>query len=280
MIVSLSRYRKVIDTYFPSAGRLYRVLRDSWVADKPLETIYGFHLAGDPSMANPDWEAEEISVFLELLGSHDVVIDIGANIGFYSCLAAKRGKHTLAFEPSPRNLHYLNLNLWENRCDDIEVFPVGLGSQSGLQLMYGFGGMASLIEGWAQSDQRHAELVPVHTLDAIIEGRFDRQRIIIKMDVEGFELEVLKGASQTLHRTPKPTWLVEVMLADALFPGGTNLRFEETFQHFWKLGYECRTLDGKFSVVTPDCVSQWIRAGTEKATRNYLFRGTAGACLE
>jgi FkbM family methyltransferase len=277
MNVDPSRYRKVIDTYFPSVGRFYRELRDSWIADKRLETIYGFHLIGDPSMAKPDWEAEEIRVFLELLDSHDVVIDIGANIGFYSCLAATRGKHTLAFEPSPRNLRYLNLNLWENKCGDTEVFPVGVGSQCGLQPMYGFGGMASLVEGWAQSTRRHAELVPVHTLDAIIQGRFDRQRIIIKMDVEGFELEVLKGASKTLRRIPKPTWLVEVMLADELFPGGTNVRFAETFELFWNLGYECRTLDGKFSVVTPDCVSQWIRAGIEKSTRNYLFQDTANA---
>jgi FkbM family methyltransferase len=277
MSVSLSRYRKALDTYFPSVGRFYRVLRDSWIADKRMETIYGFHLMGDPSMADPDWEAEEIRVFLELLDSHDIVIDIGANIGFYSCLAAKRGKHTLAFEPSPRNLRYLNLNLWENQCGDTEVFPVGLGSQCGLQLMYGFGGMASLVEGWAQSPRRHAELVPVHTLDSVIRERFDGQRIIIKMDVEGFELEVLKGASQTLKRIPKPTWLVEVMLADGLFPGGTNLRFVETFEHLWNIGYECRTLDGKFSVVTPDCVSRWTTALVEKTTRNYLFQDAANA---
>ena len=46
-------------------------------------------------MVKDDWEQEEIHTFLQLIEDHDVVLDIGANMGFYSCLAAVHGKHTI-----------------------------------------------------------------------------------------------------------------------------------------------------------------------------------------
>ena len=257
----LSHCRKLVDSYFPSAGRAFRLLRDASIDREPKETIYGFKLAGDSRMASADWEAEEARIFLTLLDEHDVVVDIGANVGFYSCLAALRRKRVVAFEPSRRNLKFLFHNLWLNQCSDTEVFPMGLGSHTGLTEMFGFGGTASFIEGWGQSDQRSAELVPVTTLDTVLGDRFAGERLLIKMDVEGTELDVLHGASMTLHREPKPTWLVEVMRGNDLIPGGTNQRFADTFEYFWSRGYECRTLDGKFDLITPSHIVARMNSG-------------------
>src|SRR2546425_7372287 len=104
-------------------------------------------------MASSDFEPNEVKTFLELLGSHDTVLDIGANIGFYSCLAASRRKHVLSFEPSPRNLRFLYRNLMENGLQKTEVFPVGVAKQCGLNRIYGFGGISSFVAGWAQADR-------------------------------------------------------------------------------------------------------------------------------
>ena len=273
--MSLKRYRRFVDSHAPGVGRLYRLMREHLAAHKTRDTIYGFSIAGDSLQAEPDWEVEQTKVFLERLPGHDIVIDIGANIGFYSCLAAIHGKHVLSFEPSPRNLRYLTQNLWANRCKQIEVFPMGLGSQCGLNQIYGFGGIASFVEGWGQSDSRRAELVAVTTLDTILAGRFPNERILVKMDVEGFELEVLKGASQTLRRDPKPTWLVEIMLADGVIPDGRNPAFAETFECFWSAGYECRMLDGSFELVTPSTIAQWVSTKSQIGNHNYLFQSAS-----
>ena len=88
----LSGCRKVVDTYAPQLGRQYRLLRDATYRRRSIRTKYGFTLAGDPSMTRAEWEADEIEAFLALLRTHDAVLDIGANIGFYSCLAARCGK--------------------------------------------------------------------------------------------------------------------------------------------------------------------------------------------
>src|SRR5216684_6567520 len=145
----LSWLRKPVDTFAPSVGHMYRMFRDIGVAHHSRQTIYGFKLAGEPRIAANDFEAHEVKSFLELLVSHDTVLDIGANVGFYSCLAASRGKQVLSFEPSPRNLRFLYHNLVENGLQNTEVFPVGVAKQCGLSRIYGFGGISSFVAGWA-----------------------------------------------------------------------------------------------------------------------------------
>jgi len=74
----LSALRQPVDTFAPSVGRLYRRMRDFVVARQSRQTIYGFKLAGDPRMASSDFEPDEVKAFLELIESHDLVLDIGA----------------------------------------------------------------------------------------------------------------------------------------------------------------------------------------------------------
>lgn len=268
----LSRYRRTIDTYAPFLGQQYRLLRDATIRRHPIPTKHGFVLAGDPSMARDDWETTEIEAFLELIESHDAVVDIGANIGFYSCLAASRGKHAIAFEPSPRNLSFLYRNLSDNQFSDVEVFPLGLAGKSGLGRMRGYGDMSSFVPGWAQAHDAKFRLVPLTTLDTHIAGRFANKKLLIKMDVEGFEMEVLAGATKTLSMIPKPTWLIEILLRNGAIPGGISRTFSETFDVFWAHGYRCRKLDaGRTSVTQPD-VSSWVARGcVDSKTHDFLF---------
>src|SRR6266446_6904074 len=267
----LSAIRKPIDTFAPSVGHLYRRLRDVAVAQRSRQTIYGFTLAGDRRMASSDFEPDEVKTFLELLEDHDTVLDIGANVGFYSCLAASRGKHVVSFEPSQRNLNFLYRNLWENKLYCAEVFPVGLGRQCGLSRIYGFGGISSFVAGWAQAETH--SLAPVTTLDAVAAKRFQGKRLLIKMDVEGFELEVLGGARETLSLDPQPTWIVEILLRDDVIPGGTNTRFQETFETFWECGYQCKKLDKKRTPVQNSDVERWVSRGSAEC-KNFLFLST------
>src|ERR1019366_3381326 len=120
----LSALRKPVDTYAPWLGEIYRQMRDQTMRQQSIPTKYGFTLAGDPSMASEDWEQEEVNAFVELIESHDVVLDIGANVGFYTCLAARCGKPVVSFEPSPRNLDFLYRNLSENGFSNVEIYPM------------------------------------------------------------------------------------------------------------------------------------------------------------
>jgi len=268
----LSKLRKPVDTYAPSAGILYRSLRDAVYRRSPQPTRYGFTLIGDALMVQEDYEWAPGNTFVELLDGRETVVDIGANVGLYSCLAASRGKHVMCFEPSPRNLKYLYQNLTDNGFCAVEVFPLGLAKQPGLSRLYGFGGIASFVRGWAQADEKRFTIVPVTSLDTMVADRLKGRKLLIKMDVEGFELDVLAGAERTLDLAPKPVWLVEILLAVDTIPGGRNPRFAEAFEVFWRHGYECNKLNATRDRVTAEDVHRWVVDGrVDDETRDFLF---------
>jgi FkbM family methyltransferase len=257
----LSRYRQTIDTFAPPLGRAYRLLRDAINFRHFVQTKYGFRIAGDSRIAQENWEVDEIEAFLECIETCDVVLDLGANIGFYSCLAASCGKYVVAVEPFPRNLKFLYRNLLENRFNNVEVFPLGLAQHCGIQKIYGFGDMASLIPGWAHARKAQPSLVPTVTLDAIAAGRFKNKKLFVKMDVEGYELEVLRGAIEILDARVKPAWMIEIGLSNDVIPGGINENYAATFDMFWKRGYQCRIIKPSRALVKQDDVSRWVDDG-------------------
>jgi hypothetical protein len=116
--------RDIRDTYF---GR----------ARKPRKTPYGFTLQGSASMHHRGmqegtFEQEETTLILNCLKEAKVFVDVGANIGFYSCLGRSINKHVIAVEPLTRNPDHLYSNLLNNDWNDVEVLPMGLSEQPGI----------------------------------------------------------------------------------------------------------------------------------------------------
>lgn len=221
-------------------------------------TPYGFHFSGHKGMQDGTFEPEECAVLQRHLENASVFVDVGANAGFYVCLARGMGKHVIAVEPQGRNLDCLYSNLAANGWSDVEVFPVGLGEQPGLTTLYGGGTSASLIARWAGNSEIWRQPVPISTLDVLLNGRFRDHRIVIKVDVEGAEYDVLRGASKTLARSPKPVWLIEICLTEH-HPAGVNPHFDEVFRAFWASGYTARTIGTDSRVVSSGDIERWAR---------------------
>jgi FkbM family methyltransferase len=265
--------RAAVLSHTPSLGHYYRLLRDEIVAlTPPVTTPWGFRLCGGRSMSDPAFEKEEIAAFTQYLDRAEVCMDIGANIGLYTCLAASLGKRVIAVEPLPRNLKLLRKNLAANGFTSVEVLPIGLSNENGNKRLFGTGTCASFQEGWAGSPENHFHSVPVRTLDSIVGGLPNRTPLLIKMDVEGFELEVLSGAMVTLNMDPRPTWLIEICLDSQSAAGEKNSKFAETFALFWKFGYQARIPASEHRVVKQDDISRWVAQGhVDFGTHNYIF---------
>lgn len=261
----------------------WHVFRDNWgslVWTRTRETVtpLGFKLTAGlhpayEQMRKGTFEPDETVLIARLLERVDRFIDVGANLGYYTCLALQRGCGVMAIEPQPRNLRSLYQNLISNGWDrDAEVMPVALADASGLLTLYGASGpSASLLQNWAGYSSKHRQIVSVSTLDHLLTGRFEGERLLVKIDVEGAELGVLRGAQSTLRRDVRPVWLLEVCLHE-FHPDGFNPDFLEVFRQFWDNGYEAFTAEAQPSPVPRERVEQWWAARrTDSGTFNYIF---------
>ena len=269
----LRRLKHLVER-FPVVAGSYRQLRDDAILHSRTftSTEYGFSLIAPPGMLSAVSALEETRVLQELMRNADIFVDVGANVGFYTALARSLSCHSIAIEPLSQNLRYLCANLIRNGWSDVEVYPVGLSSQPGLADLYGASTGASLVSGWADTSKLFRRTIPISTLDILIGNRFADRRVLIKVDVEGAEYSVLKGAREIMRREPKPTWLVEICLTEN-HPSGMNPHFREIFDQFWNLDYEARSADHERRRISPEDVSQWVQSRHRQfGPPNYLFQ--------
>ncbi len=270
----------------PSALRRFAYLSREWIhtfvwkRQKRARTPYGFEMISGSYAANRDmltneFEKDEVAIITEMLKSSNLFVDIGANIGFYSCLALQHGKRVYAVEPKRSNLDLLCMNLtingWVN--GECEVYPYALSDKPGLLHLYGATGTAaSLLKGWASHSDKYSEIVPVTSLDKILAAIPDSENLVVKIDVEGAEHAVLSGATNTLGRFHHIAWLIEICLNE-YHPNGINPHFQETFELMWKHGYEAYTADSRQLRVKKDDVIAWVQnRSCSLHTINFVFK--------
>jgi FkbM family methyltransferase len=174
-------------------------------------------------------EFEDMAFVLHALRPEELFVDVGANVGAYSVLAAGVvGARTLAFEPAPRTyvalIDNLRLNNLESR---VEARREGVGAQAG-QLRFTTG-LDTVNHVLAATETGTAALeVPIVTLDAVLEPQ---RRCMIKVDVEGYETAVVAGARRTLHSPEVLAVLME------LNGSGARYGFDEARLHESMLGF-------------------------------------------
>lgn len=166
-------------------------------------------------------EAETIQEVMDMLSSGGVLYDIGANVGLYTLVAAKRGVHVVAFEPAPANHASLRRNLAHNHLSSVHVIPLALGETRGRARFFTSGTDAA-----SQINSLSGDVVARYgrsrrVIDIDIARLDDTARDlpppdVIKIDVEGAEGAVLRGAVQIL-REHGPVLSIE------LHPGAMDL---------------------------------------------------------
>ena len=149
-------------------------------------------------------EFREMAFLLHVLRPNDLFVDVGANIGAYTILAASVGCSVIAIEPIEETFRWLRRNVDVNGLSGrVELHLCGVGAcQSKLR----FTASQDTINHVCTSGESGDE-VEVTTLDALLAGRLPS---IMKIDVEGFEFQVLQGARVTLRSKQLQAIIVEV----------------------------------------------------------------------
>lgn len=140
-------------------------------------------------------EFEDMAFLLHFLRQSDLFVDIGANIGSYTMLAsAEIGAETIAIEPVPETFKNLTRNISLNNISArVRALNIGLGSSKGtLKFSKSFDTGNHVVA----DESADFVSVDVDSLDSVLAGKCPA---LLKIDVEGFETEVLKGAGQVLQ---------------------------------------------------------------------------------
>ena len=166
-------------------------------------TIFSFHIAKYGS-----WEGFTSNWIIRKFSDQNSLcfIDIGANFGWYTCLFSVLGgqrSKIFSVEPSPDNLFFLKENITKNKLKNISLIECAVGEKEDLLPLYLANpknpGAHSLIKDTPQQKLQTDYLkVKVNTLDSL----FGDLEIIhlMKIDIEGFEVNALKGGLNTLKK--------------------------------------------------------------------------------
>ncbi|MCG5217060.1 FkbM family methyltransferase [Streptosporangium sp. KLBMP 9127] len=200
---------------FPLVNRIYHTVFRVGVASggQDVEARYrGVLLAGPawdatimPSVSAGYYEEFEVGVYERLASVSTSIVDVGANIGVYACTGAAHlpaDGTLIAFEPVPENLGYLRRNVERNgQAGRVTVEPQAVGESPGELTLHLSGEQSGKHSAAAANVGTPASTVtvPMTSIDDYLDGRTPD---IIKIDVEGYEGFVLRGAAETLKSGP------------------------------------------------------------------------------
>jgi FkbM family methyltransferase len=232
---------------FQRRGFLSRDIADDIVSAE-IQGFWIYSSLDDAAVGKPvrgdNYERDVTAVFRSRLQPGMSVVDIGANIGYFTMLSASlvgpQGS-VLAIEPNPRNARLLEASRRANHFDQVTIAQLAAGRQTGLLILntsFSNGTTSSPPEDLAQF--LSAESVPSVRVDQLLapEAPVD----LIKVDVEGAEFNALLGAEATIRRC-LPFIISE--FSPSMLPGISHISGEDYLRWLIALGYD-------LAVVEPD----------------------------
>ncbi len=202
------RLRELLLKHVPNRPVICTVLGNRNLIVNPKQDKYQLNL-----FLNGEYEPGTLYLMEQILRPGDVFVDIGANLGLMSIHAAAlvhENGTVISFEPSPEISYRLRENLILNSVKNVEVHQVALGAECKSAILYKYPevniGANSLV--CSRGGVREAEVTVVRLADCLSSQCRNRVRLV-KIDVEGYELQVLQGARELLSGESRPVLCVE-----------------------------------------------------------------------
>ncbi|MGN6343328.1 MAG: FkbM family methyltransferase [Ginsengibacter sp.] len=185
-------------------------------------------------------EFNDMAFLLHFLNKEDLFIDVGANVGAYTVLAAGHvGANVIAIEPIPATFLSLQKNIQANNLlDKVIALKAGAGVNAGFLRFTSNLDTVNHVASQCRGDINPNTIeVRMVTIDSILEDK--KKPSLIKIDVEGFETEVLNGMQNTLENYELKAVIIE------LNGSGNRYGYDEKriHQKFLSLGFNAYQYD-------------------------------------
>jgi len=195
-------------------------------------------------------EFNDMAFLLHFLNKEDLFLDIGANVGAYTVLAAGHvGANVIAIEPIPATFLSLQKNIQVNNLQDkVTALEAGAGAKEGLLRF-----TSNLDTVNHVASQSKEEVIPntiqvrMVTIDSVLKDK--KKPTMIKIDVEGFETEVLNGMQNTLENYELKAVIIELNGSGNRY-GYDEKRIHQKFLGLGFSAYQYDPFERKLKLVT------------------------------
>jgi len=190
-------------------------------------------------------ETASKQAFLDLIDDGDIVIDVGANIGEYSLIAAQKVKEhgkVISIEPLKETAQTLTKHFQLNNFTNYEVITKVIGNETKKVNLYKqmAGGTMGFVDSTLIGRKfEKVDEVEMTTIDEILSTRNIENVKIMKIDIEGYEFELLKGAKNSLQNKKIENMMIEVHINYLKEKGISEKQF---YDYLTKQGYVVDTI--------------------------------------
>lgn len=258
-ILYLIKYRKLTKTIFMNFSKLFYGLLNSFKITKLYKTSTGLYYLPFLSykdtvrrkiINNEIYEKEIVDIAAEYIEPNSIVLDIGANFGQMSILFSEtqRNVKVFAFEAQKYVFELLEKNVKVNDKKNIKCFYNLVGSKSGIEnikinKLYKFGSWGANNIEYSSNKQRSTKIKAIKIDDI----KFDQTISFMKVDVQGLDLDVLRGAKNTIkyHRMPI------IFEYESIFENIYDYKFDDIEKILNEINYEVKTKIGNDFLIVP-----------------------------
>jgi FkbM family methyltransferase len=166
------------------------------------------------------YEREVTAALSGLITEETTFIDVGANVGYFTVLFSRKARAVYAFEPVPAIFERLSRNVRLNGCDNVRAFQRAVAKEDSELRLYESKISPGHDSAVRRSEHNESMLVDAVTLDGSVDP--SANDIVMKVDTEGSEMDVLRGALG-LIRSGKVSAIV-LEWARGIYPKVTDLR--------------------------------------------------------
>lgn len=201
----------------------------------------------NPHTVLGDYEIPVQELLAEYLKPQDVFYDIGANVGFFTILAAKlvgkKGK-VYSFEPEAENAAILKHNIELNNLTQVVAIEKAVSKITGVTKLWltEYSGGHSIAPVGEKFDPEKYITINTVSIDELLQQQTIEPPTLVKIDVEGAEIDVLEGMSQTIDQW-HPMIIYEV---DDQRPEGLSNKREAIDHFLLSHGYEIKPLEASY----------------------------------
>ncbi len=163
------------------------------------------------SIKKGNYDKFQIECLRQIIKKGNIVVDLGANIGYYTLILAKlvgKSGHVFAFEPEPSNFKLLSKNVEQNKHHNVTLIQKAVSNKSNKSKLYVSKRNMLSHRIFDAEDKRNCIDIAVITLDEYFE-KLEKPINFIKMDVEGAEYATLYGASKIIENSKNLVVMME-----------------------------------------------------------------------